>query len=273
MQQARDWQYQMPSIPGGTSEGVQKMKVIQLNLNHCEAAQDLLQQLVIEMRIDVAILCDQYRNTDSTAWATDVDGRSAVWACGDYPMQEATGGSYQGFIRVKINDIYIYGCYARPSASIKEFKAFLDRLTNDARNRSPVLIAGDFNAWALEWGSRETNSRGTALLEAFACLELTLMNTGNAPTFCRAKATSIIDLTFVSEGIADRGAKWRVSEEYTHCDHHAIVYEIKDRNADWKQRRWNRISVGWKAKALDVNIFHLIMELVCSELQKVKRSN
>lgn len=37
------------------------MKISQLNLNHCEAAQDLLMQTVREMKTDVAILSEPYK--------------------------------------------------------------------------------------------------------------------------------------------------------------------------------------------------------------------
>ncbi|CAB0032353.1 unnamed protein product, partial [Trichogramma brassicae] len=37
-------------------------RILQLNLNHCEAAQDLLCDTISKLRIDVAILCEQYKN-------------------------------------------------------------------------------------------------------------------------------------------------------------------------------------------------------------------
>jgi hypothetical protein len=39
-----------------------KMRILQLNLNHCEITQDLLMQTTKEFEIDVAILSEQYRN-------------------------------------------------------------------------------------------------------------------------------------------------------------------------------------------------------------------
>ena len=47
------------------------MKVLQLNLNNCETAQDLLMQVVRELDIDVAILSEQYRDIDSRSWISD----------------------------------------------------------------------------------------------------------------------------------------------------------------------------------------------------------
>ena len=65
-----------------------------------------------------------------------------------------------------------------------------------------MAIAGDFNAWAVEWGSKETKKRGQILLEAFLVLDLTLLNDDEEkPAFIRDGASSMIDLTFVSSSL------------------------------------------------------------------------
>ncbi|CAB0042218.1 unnamed protein product [Trichogramma brassicae] len=46
------------------------MRILQLNLNHCEAAQDLLCDTISKLRIDVAILFEQYKNlSPPNTWA------------------------------------------------------------------------------------------------------------------------------------------------------------------------------------------------------------
>ncbi|XP_066903357.1 uncharacterized protein, partial [Halyomorpha halys] len=175
------------------------MRILQLNLNHCEAAQDLLYQTVREQHIDVAILCKQYKNLDGNSWVSDVSGKAAVWACNSQAIQEVNTTLHSGFVWVKINDMYIFSCYAYPSITIEDFANLLDRIVLEASCHKPAIIAGDFNAWATEWGSRLTNRRGEVLLEAFAQMsDMLLMNTGTNPTFTRAGRSSIIDLTFVS---------------------------------------------------------------------------
>jgi hypothetical protein len=54
------------------------MRIIQLNLNHCEAVQALLQQTVRELKVDVAILCEQYKNMNETVWVSDTSGKTAI---------------------------------------------------------------------------------------------------------------------------------------------------------------------------------------------------
>ncbi|CAB0029774.1 unnamed protein product [Trichogramma brassicae] len=60
-----------------------------LNLNHCEAAQDLLCDTISKLRIDVAILCEQYKNlAPPNTWLADADGQAAIWVHGGIPVQE-----------------------------------------------------------------------------------------------------------------------------------------------------------------------------------------
>lgn len=59
-----------------------------------------------------------------------------------------------------------------------EFEDMLDKFAHDARIRIPKVIAGGFNAWVLEWASRENNTRVRNLLEAFAQLNVVLVSQG-----------------------------------------------------------------------------------------------
>ena len=80
----------------------------------------------------------------------------------------------------------------------------LDNLVAELDGHKPLLITGYFNTWAVEWGSKRTNSRGDAVLESFARLGVALGNTGTTPTFNRNERTSIIDITFCSPTLLER---------------------------------------------------------------------
>lgn len=60
------------------------------------------------------------------------------------------------------------------------------------------IITGDFNTWALEWGIKTTNQRGSALFKVFALLDAVLLNTGAQNTFERSLCGSTIDISFGS---------------------------------------------------------------------------
>ncbi|KAH8340499.1 hypothetical protein KR074_009548, partial [Drosophila pseudoananassae] len=135
---------------------------------------------------------------------------AVIWSCGATGATMHSVHSAEGFVRVRIGGAWLYSCYMAPSLTTNEFERMIDCLGNDIRGRSDVLVAGDFNAWAQDWGCPRTNARGRVVRETFASLDLVLLNEGNQHTFSRAGAGSIIDLTFASPSLTT-GANWRIS--------------------------------------------------------------
>jgi len=201
----------------------------QLNLNHCEAASDLLTQTVRNMRSNVANISEPYRSPEDGCWLQSISGKAALWSCGRPPLRP----TFNHFVRAKLANLWIYSCYIPPSLSCQSFAATMDELAEDARDHKPTVIAGDFNAWAQEWGSdisRTSSSdaiaKGYALLEAFATLDVVFLNQGNANTFNRGGAGSVIDLTFVTSSLSPM-ATWNLGNHYTASDHEAVRRKLK----------------------------------------------
>ncbi|KAH8404213.1 hypothetical protein KR215_011102, partial [Drosophila sulfurigaster] len=144
------------------------MQVVQLNLNHCAAAHDLLQQAVRDDSADVAIISEPYRAVTGSVWAADTTGKAAIWVCGKSPLQFGHEHAARGFVRAKIGGTWVYSVYLAPSLSLEEYGRTLDELAADAIGRSPLIVGGDFNAWAMEWGSPCTNARGSIVTETDA---------------------------------------------------------------------------------------------------------
>lgn len=133
------------------------MKVLQHNLNHCEAAQDLLLQTVREQKPDLLIILEPYRRLSTQSWVPDATGKAVIWSCNNLPFQEAVDSTEKYFVRTKVGNIHFYSCYKPPSLTLDEFVEVLDKLIEDVKEHSPVAMSGDFNAWAINWGSKETN--------------------------------------------------------------------------------------------------------------------
>ncbi|XP_060665455.1 uncharacterized protein LOC132797719 [Drosophila nasuta] len=175
-------------------------RLLQLNLNHCLAAQELLKQTVRELKVDAALLSEPYKRIHSPKYVEDTEGKASIWVC--------------GLEQPQLTDV-------RSS----QFASVMEEIALDVRGKPQVIIAGDFNAWAEEWGSSRTNARGQTVLEALATLDLAHMNHGNQHTFTRAGTGSVIDLAFVSYPIA-RSAKWAISNVYTASYHRAITIDL-----------------------------------------------
>ncbi|XP_041451301.1 uncharacterized protein LOC121404950 [Drosophila obscura] len=193
--------------------------------NEPSAAQDLLEQTVRELGSEVAILSEPYRVGSSSEWATDRSGKAALWLCGAEAPQMRDTKSAEGFVRASVGGIWLYSCYLAPSLSLETFSRILDELSSDLRGRSNVVVGGDFNAWAQKWGSSRTNARGRTVLEAFASLDVVLLNEGSQQTIKRAGEGSVIDLTYASSSLA-RHARWWISDVYTASDHEAIECSV-----------------------------------------------
>lgn len=223
--------YWRPPLPGVQRSDVCKItvEVTQINLNHCDIAQQLLGQSVAESKCDVAIIAEPYRIPPGDGnWIADNAKTAAIWTTGGHPIQQVVYQADEGFVIAKINEIFICSCYAPPRWTIEQFNQMLDRLIDELSDRSPVIIAGDFNAWAVEWGSRFTSQRGQNLLEALARLNVDLANEGSTSTYRWEGRESIVDVTFCSPALM-QNMNWRVCEEYTHSDHQAIRYNIGGR--------------------------------------------
>ncbi|XP_071581262.1 uncharacterized protein [Temnothorax nylanderi] len=109
------------------------MIIVQLNLNHCEAAHDLLMQTVRELKADLAIISEPYRHLTTQPWETDSTAKAVIWSCGKCPFQSTIKSTEAGYVVAKLNGIHFYSCYAPPSLLLAEFTDFLDRLTEDAK--------------------------------------------------------------------------------------------------------------------------------------------
>lgn len=245
----------MPSIQEGAPK-IANMRFLQLNLNHCEAAQELLKESVRELNIDIAILSEPYIGNTTTSWASDTSGTSAIWSVSGQILRNAMT-TQCGFVRATVCGIVIYSFYIPPRYDIEEFKSIIDVMTTDAAGRSSVLIVGDFNAWATEWGCRRTNERGRVLLESLAVLDVVLLNSGNRQTFNRNGRGSIIDIAFASADICGR-LSWHLCDQYTHSDHSAIVIEIRD-PVPSPTVISKRELTGWKCNTFDREMFGLSM--------------
>ncbi|GBP83899.1 hypothetical protein EVAR_36547_1 [Eumeta japonica] len=138
----------MSSLPSGTREdsGETKIRVLQLNFNHYEAAHGLLMQTVRELHPDVALISELYRNLASQPWEMDHTAKAAIWFCCKLPFQSIVNNTETGSVVGKVGSIHLYSCYAPSSVSLTNLMDFLPLLIKDAKQHFPVFIAGDFNS-------------------------------------------------------------------------------------------------------------------------------
>ncbi|XP_011169352.1 uncharacterized protein LOC105202488 [Solenopsis invicta] len=189
-------------------------RLLQTNLIHARAAQDILLQCLAERGGGLAIAADPYRIPDDHPnWAGDTLGRVAIvsqHARDAPPMLLVESG--ESFVLVEWGPIDVRRVYSPPSLSRGEYEAALEQAGEAIFRRSPrpIIMGEDFNAHAVAWGSPTTNPRGRLTLELVAGLDLALLNRGRVSTFVGGRGESIVDLTWASPDALDRVRAWRV---------------------------------------------------------------
>ena len=234
-----------PVAPRGVTPHTQKIhKLAQINVDRRNVTYDLAYRWAVHAGVDVILVAEPNRRTAARrGWLADSRGDAAiVVVSGRMPMDGSGVGD--GYVWAEFSEFCLYSCYCSPNVGRAAFGEFMAGLEEDVRLRGkPVIIGGDFNAKAHEWGSPVEDARGTAIMEWVSSADLAILNSGRRPTFRRHLQTSYIDITMCSTAIRDRVVRWRVEEEEMLAAHRliAFAYRCSKREAVPKKREG-----GWR---------------------------
>jgi len=205
--------------------------LLQVNLNHVRAAQDLLDQYAAERDASIMVISEPYRvPPDNPCWAAARAGYKVdvaiAWRRSKDPLPCTFLEAGEGYVAIRWGDVVVVGVYLAPSLDRAEFETRLGKIGDCVGKYapSPTIVAGDFNAWSRIWGSRLTNKRGAVLEQWAASLRLHLLNEGATSTCVQPQGgESIVDLTWAIPAAAVRTRSWRVATEYhSESDHRCI---------------------------------------------------
>jgi len=201
---------------------ISMVKLLQINLNCCKAAQALMYQKAAEYSADFIIISEPNRQ-DGPNWYLDLNKKAAIVST-KFAHIANQGLGESGFRWISITGMRIYSCYWSPNTSLADFMDFLLRLERSIRSTTEdILLAGDFNAKHSEWGCPNNDRRGEALADLINTAGLVVCNKGNSCTFNKG---TIIDLTFATPRIAQKTKDWMVLDEVTLSDHYYLSYEV-----------------------------------------------
>ncbi|XP_037941657.1 uncharacterized protein LOC119674593 [Teleopsis dalmanni] len=227
------------------------MKVLQANIHRSKVADALLAQIVIERRIDLVLISEQYRKKESGTWIDDNTTSAAIWVPTGSKTQVTNSGKGNGYVYAKCNGVTVMSCYLTPSDDMQTFQNKLEAIEDKILQLDgSFIVGGDFNSRAIKWGMGTTNSRGRRVLEMAARLDLIVANTSTTPTFRREGCQGTIpDITLTSERIASKLNQWRVLEDYTGSDHQYLSYCIQTETISGNDRS-TRGTHKWKVAKL-----------------------
>lgn len=206
------------------------VKIIQGNMNRSKTADHLLQQLAAENGAELILISEQYTNKSSPRWYTDHLGTAAIWNPNGREHVKNHGAG-RGYVWVKCKEATFFSCYFTPNEAMAEYRAKLEELEDEILNTTgPIVVGGDFNARALEWGMPHPDSRGRCILEMAARTGLLVLNVGETTTFRRPGYTETIpDITLASEALIPHISGWAVMEDYCGSDHQYISFVVGNR--------------------------------------------
>ena len=220
-----------------------RVRFEQINVDRRNVTFDLAYRRAAHKEVDIIVVSEPNRKTATKrGWLLDTRQDAAlVMVNGRMPIIDS--GSGDGYVWAELEELVVYACYCSPNTGYNAFDTFVTELGKDVRKRrKPVIIGGDFNAKAYEWGSPTEDARGAAVMDWASGADLTILNRGGRPTFERHQQKSYIDITMCSSGIAERINNWRVEEEEMLGCHNLITYEYKCR----KQVVTAKSKGGWR---------------------------
>lgn len=159
----------------------------------------------------------------------------------------------------------VISCYFNPNDNIEEFKQQLQNFNNFILlyKNEYILLAGDFNANLILWGSNRNNKRGYVLLDTMSILDMRLVNQGNVPTCVRVQGSSVVDLTWTSFSLIPYVTQWRVLDNIDDdslSDHRFIRFDIKDFNDRIDTRSEKCNNKRWNMNRFNIDIFLAFIE-------------
>jgi len=242
---------------------------LQINLNHCWAAQQLMAQTAMELRSDIIIISEQYNNpSDDELWSRSTDGRCAVAIKRTSDLVVEDNGFGAGFTWLWAGGLQVYSCYCTPRWSDGKFTNFLGDLESSISTHGQLeavlvlVVGGDFNAHSAEWGSATEDVRGGLLSDFAVGMGLVPCNIGTVSTYSRVNAQSVVDATFayLAMGVAVSG--WRVLADYNlESDHRYITYSVASPNSAAPGSANSRPvpAKRWVVRKLDMTKFSLML--------------
>lgn len=233
------------SLPGASGTSGDDLSIIQINLNHCRAANILLDDHITKNKIDIALVQDAYVVGGSRA--SGLYGFPSTWKIFSSKSQKAhiiisnttliysylfcTHEAIFINLTLKEGDLIIGSVYIPPSND--NFQEALEGWKHMQVPNKFFLCAGDFNANSPLWGCTREDERGRIMNEFLIVNQLTLTHINNEiPTFEKYNnnqtllAKGFPDLTITNINTVNFIRNWLVLDNFNDSDHKYITYKV-----------------------------------------------
>ncbi|XP_070529910.1 uncharacterized protein [Cardiocondyla obscurior] len=133
-----------------------------------------------------------------------------------------------GYVGVKWKEYVIICVYLSPVLTLEDYEDRLAQLSIalGTVQSEHIVLAGDFNAKNVAWGSPGTDGKGRCLEQWTAQEGLFLLNEGKVNTCIAWRGESIVDLTWASPLACRNITRWKVDDTKTLSDHKYISINL-----------------------------------------------
>ncbi|XP_076301828.1 uncharacterized protein LOC143219918 [Lasioglossum baleicum] len=205
-----------------------KIKMLQINLNHCKNAQELLTQSTEQYGIDIVFISEPW--SPPSYWLNDGHKCASIWIPQPTNKFKSIKSLYKskGIVAVQLDDYTYISCYFSPNISleaytegISELERFLDTIRVDK-----CIITGDFNAKSPAWGSNKLDDHGTIVMEMSNNFGLIPKVSSGSHTFERNGHCSTIDIILCGTIAYNYITSSHILEDYTASDHRYLKHVL-----------------------------------------------
>ncbi|XP_033317162.1 uncharacterized protein LOC117214901 [Bombus bifarius] len=235
--------YRVVSEPRIQETIEKKIRILQINLNRCRLAQDLLYQRAMELRPDIVVISEP--NRQLPYWYNDAKGDASIWVTffnGKLP-DGSTMVKGERVVGICAGDTFLISGYCSPNIGKQEYGEYMDKLasmTEDGtRNYDKVVVAGDFNTKTTCWGGTTTDKRGRVLMETLCGYGVFPLRLSQKYTFYRNGRMSCPDIISVTNRVNETHKGSVVLDCYTASDHRYVLHDFRSRTTR-RTTKWQK---------------------------------
>ncbi|XP_076301944.1 uncharacterized protein LOC143220095 [Lasioglossum baleicum] len=221
------------------------LKILQINLNHCKMAQNLVTQTANQLGADIVLVSEPW--SPQSHWFNDGHKCASIWI-----PQSDTHSNIQGLysgkgnVAVRLDSYVVVSCYFSPNRTIEEYKDRIAELENflNTIDISRCIVAGDFNAKSPAWGSSTLDGHGGIIMEMCNSCELIPTLSQGKFSFEKNGRRTLIDFMLCGKTAAEAISSSRILEEFTASDHRYLLHEFQlNDNKNKAQKVKKRLSI------------------------------
>ena len=206
---------------------VKPFKVLQINLNRCRLAQDIMIQNAWEMEVDIVVISEPYKQLPE--WDNDGTGDASLWVTGFNGRFASVAKKLRagGIVAAEIENTVIISCYCSPNRKV-DFPKYLDELEDILKEAwapgKRTIVTGDLNAEAVVWEGGKTDRRGLLCMGLLGRQGLVPIRPKGKYSFIRNGGTSMIDIMAIDRCTAAVHMRSTILPHPTESDHRYVLH-------------------------------------------------